>query len=92
MKIKVINKSKQQLYYSTEAAAGMDLRVNLEKEVILKPVELFVNFSNEKFVIEAGERTCQMIISKHEKAELESVQTLLESERVIGGFGHTGKN
>ena len=93
MKIKVINKSKHQLScYSAEAAAAMDLRVNPEKEAILKPMELVVNLSNEKFVIEAGERICQMIISKHEKTEWESVHTLLESERGIGEFRHTGKN
>ena len=40
MKIKVINKSKHQLpEYSTEASAGMDLRANLENDMILKPLE-----------------------------------------------------
>jgi dUTP pyrophosphatase len=52
---------------------------------------ILVNLSNENLVIEDGERICQMIISKHEKAEWESVDTLLESERGIGGIGHTGK-
>ena len=37
MKIKVINKSKHPLpEYSTEASAGMDLRANLEKEMVLE--------------------------------------------------------
>jgi dUTPase len=36
MKIKVINKSKQQLpQYSTEASAGIDLRANHDKEIVL---------------------------------------------------------
>lgn len=40
MKIKVINKSKHLLpEYSTEASAGMDLRANLENDMILKPLE-----------------------------------------------------
>ena len=40
MKIKVINKSKQQLFrYSIEASAGTDLRANPGKEVILKPMK-----------------------------------------------------
>jgi len=32
-----------------------------------------------------------MIIAKHEKAELIEVETLNETERGAGGFGHTGK-
>ncbi|MFL5764848.1 MAG: dUTP diphosphatase [Bacteroidia bacterium] len=40
MKIKIINKSKHELPgYATGAAAGMDLRANLDEAVILKPLE-----------------------------------------------------
>jgi dUTP pyrophosphatase len=40
MKIKIINKSKHELpAYATQAAAGMDLRANLEEPVVLKPLE-----------------------------------------------------
>lgn len=40
MKINIINKSKHQLPgYETEASAGMDLRANLNEEIILKPLE-----------------------------------------------------
>jgi dUTP pyrophosphatase len=52
---------------------------------------ILVNLSNENFVIEDGERICQIVIAKHEKAEWESVDILLDSERGTGGFGHTGK-
>jgi len=52
---------------------------------------VLINLSNENFVIKDGERICQMIISKHEKAEWVSVDNLLETERGTGGFGHTGK-
>jgi dUTP pyrophosphatase len=52
---------------------------------------ILVNLSNESFVIEDGERICQMVIAKHEKAEWESVDILLDSARGSGGFGHTGK-
>ncbi len=52
---------------------------------------ILVNLSNENFVIEDGERICQMIIAKHETAEWECVDSLLESDRGSGGFGHTGK-
>jgi dUTP pyrophosphatase len=52
---------------------------------------ILVNLSKENFVIKDGERICQMVISKHEKAEWISVENLLDTERGIGGFGHTGK-
>lgn len=40
MKIRVINKSKHKLpEYSTEASAGMDLRANLDSDIVLKPLE-----------------------------------------------------
>jgi dUTP pyrophosphatase len=52
---------------------------------------ILVNLSDKNFVIEDGGRICEVIISKHEKAEWESVDVLLNSERGSGGFGHTGK-
>lgn len=52
---------------------------------------ILINLSREDFVINDGERICQMIISKHETAEWISVDVLDESERGKGGFGHTGK-
>jgi len=40
MKVKVINKSKFELpKYETAGAAGLDLRSNLDEEVVLKPLE-----------------------------------------------------
>jgi len=40
MKVKIVNKSLNELpEYSTEHAAGMDLRANLKDEVILEPFE-----------------------------------------------------
>jgi dUTP pyrophosphatase len=50
-----------------------------------------VNLSNEDFTIKSGDRIAQMIISKHEKAELIAVETLNETHRGEGGFGSTGK-
>ena len=52
---------------------------------------ILVNLSNEKFTINDGERICQMVISKHERAEWIEVDILDETERGEGGFGHTGK-
>ncbi len=40
MKIKIINKSKHELpAYATQAAAGMDLRANLDEPIVLKSLE-----------------------------------------------------
>ncbi len=51
---------------------------------------ILVNLSNEDFVIENGERIAQLIIAKHERAELIEVQELSETSRGEGGFGSTG--
>ena len=53
---------------------------------------ILVNLSAEPFVIEDGERIAQMVIACHEQAEWTEVQTLDETERGSGGFGHTGKD
>lgn len=40
MKIKIINKSKHALpHYETISSAGMDLRANIDTDIILKPLE-----------------------------------------------------
>ncbi len=142
MQVKVINKSKHALpAYATEAAAGMDLRANLQESVVLKPLErrliptglfielpvgyeaqirprsglaikkgitvlnspgtidadyrgeicvILVNLSAEEFVVEDGERICQMVIARHEQAQWLEVDALGDTERGTGGFGHTG--
>lgn len=51
---------------------------------------ILINLSSEEFVIKNGERICQMIIQKYEKAEMVEVQELNDTERGEGGFGHTG--
>ena len=143
MKIRVINTSKHKLpEYSTEASAGMDIRANIDSDILLEPMQrvlvptglfleipvgyeaqirprsglaikhgitvlnspgtidsdyrgevciILVNLSNKNFVIKDGERICQMVITNHEKAEWISVDSLEETERGKGGFGHTGK-
>lgn len=52
---------------------------------------ILVNLSNEPFVIEDGERVAQMVIARHEQAEWDETDTLDETERGAGGFGHSGK-
>ncbi len=143
IKVKIVNKSKNPLpEYATMFSAGMDLRANLNEDILLKPLErkliptglfielppsfeaqirprsglalkkgitvlntpgtidadyrgeigvILINLSNEDFVIEHGERICQMIIAKHESINWEQVEVLSETDRGAGGFGHTGK-
>jgi dUTP pyrophosphatase len=143
MKIKIVNKSRHNVpEYSTIASSGMDVRANLEEDVILQagkraliPTGLFIeipvgyeaqirprsglaikkgisvlnspgtidsdyrgevcviliNLSDKDFVIKDGDRICQMIISRHERAEWINVEVLDETDRGAGGFGHTGK-
>lgn len=53
---------------------------------------ILINLSQEEFVIENGERICQMVIAAHESVEWGLVEVLEETERGAGGFGHTGKH
>lgn len=52
---------------------------------------LLVNFSNEAFVVENGERIAQMVVAAHEQASWETANQLSDTDRGAGGFGHTGK-
>lgn len=51
---------------------------------------LLVNFSNDDFVINDGERIAQMVIARHEQGVFVEVDELDETERGEGGYGHTG--
>ena len=51
---------------------------------------LLINLSDKDFVINSGERIAQMVIARHEQGELIEVETLDETERGSGGYGHTG--
>ena len=51
---------------------------------------LLINFSQNDFVINDGERIAQMVIAKHENAEFIEVENLDDTERGTGGYGHTG--
>lgn len=52
---------------------------------------ILINLGSEPFVINDGERIAQMVIARHEQAEWELVETLSETERGDGGFGHSGR-
>lgn len=142
MKVIIVNRSRHSCpAYSTPLSAGMDICANVEKPVLLKPLEraliptglyielpegfeaqirprsglaikkgitvlntpgtidadyrgeigvILVNLSNEDFIVNDGERICQMIVSRHEKVEWITSDILTETKRGEGGFGHTG--
>lgn len=142
MIVKILNKSNNPLpAYSSLQSAGMDLRANLESDVVIKPLQraliptglfielpenheaqirprsglaiksgitvlntpgtidadyrgeikvILINLSDQDFTVHHGDRICQMVIAKYEKAQLQSVDILSETERADGGFGHTG--
>lgn len=143
MRVNLVNKSKHPLpSYSTILSAGVDLRANIDKEIVLEPLKrvlvptglfiqlpegyeaqirprsglaikhgvtvlntpgtidsdyrgeicvILVNISDETFIVKDGERICQMVIAKHETVDWVVVDSLQETERGAGGFGHTGK-
>jgi len=51
---------------------------------------IIANISDVEVKINDGDRIAQMVIAKYEKAEFVEVETLDETERGAGGFGHTG--
>ncbi|MCQ2309810.1 MAG: dUTP diphosphatase [Bacteroidales bacterium] len=53
---------------------------------------ILINLSDTDFVINSGDRIAQLIIAKCEQMEVVEVESLSETERGAGGFGHTGKN
>lgn len=52
---------------------------------------ILVNFSNEPFVINPGERIAQMVVAEYAKVEWNEVEVLDETQRGEGGFGSTGR-
>ena len=127
--------------YMTAAAAGMDLYVTLEYEIVLARGErvmvptgiaialpsgyeaqirprsglaakygvtllntpgtidadyrgeisvILINHGSEDFVIKDGDRIAQMIIAPVSRCQLQAVDSLDETGRGSGGFGHTG--
>lgn len=142
IEIKVINKGHHPLpQYATEQSAGMDLRANIDEQIVIQPMQrlligtglhialpkgyeaqirprsglalkhgitvlnspgtidadyrgeigvLLINLSDKDFVINDGERIAQMVIARHEQAQFALVESLDETERGEGGYGHTG--
>lgn len=142
MKIEIVNHSHHPLpQYATPLSAGLDLRANLDADIILQPMErrliptglrialpagyeaqvrprsglalkhgitllntpgtidadyrgeigvILVNLSAEPFKVADGDRIAQLVVARHERAEWELVETLNETVRGEGGFGHSG--
>ncbi len=53
---------------------------------------ILVNLSKESYTIKDGDRIAQMIISRHERVDWKRSQSLNNTERGEGGFGHTGNS
>lgn len=67
---------------NTPATIDSDYRGEIKVAVI--------NLSTEEFVIKSGDRIAQMVIAKYEKAVWAETDSLTETKRGEGGFGHTG--
>lgn len=53
---------------------------------------ILINLSDSDFVISSGDRVAQIVFAKCEQMEVVNVETLSDTERGAGGFGHTGRN
>jgi len=71
---------------SPNSPATIDADYRGELNVIL------INFGNEPFTIQRGDRIAQLVINKVEMIEFTEVAALPDSERGDGGFGHTGRS
>ncbi len=50
-----------------------------------------INWGEEAFEINNGDRVAQMVVSRYEHINWELVDKLVDTKRGLGGFGHTGK-
>lgn len=53
---------------------------------------ILFNFSNKTFIVNRGDRIAQIIPNKIFKCNLNEVTELSNTERGLGGFGHSGKD
>ena len=52
---------------------------------------ILINLSDTDFIINSGDRVAQIVFAKCEQMEVVNVESLSETERGAGGFGHTRK-
>ena len=53
---------------------------------------ILINLSDETFVINPGERIAQMVVAPYSRVQWRLAESLDDSQRGDGGFGHTGQN
>lgn len=51
---------------------------------------ILANLSSEEYELKPGERIAQMVVARFERIEWHAVDSLSETARGAGGFGHTG--
>ena len=51
-----------------------------------------INWGEDPFVVNNGDRIAQMVIAKYVIASIDAADSLSDTERGEGGFGHTGIN
>ncbi len=51
---------------------------------------ILVNLSDQPFTVEDGERVAQLVVACCEQVEWKPVEVLDDTERGVGGFGHSG--
>lgn len=52
---------------------------------------ILINHSTMPFTVQSGDRIAQMVIARYEKISWKPADSLSDTERGDGGFGHTGK-
>ena len=50
-----------------------------------------INLGDKDFTVKNGDRIAQLVIAKYERVSWEVRESLSETERGDGGFGHTGR-
>lgn len=50
-----------------------------------------INWGEEAFLVNNGDRIAQMVAVRYEKVVLDAVDELRKTKRGAGGFGHTGR-
>lgn len=52
---------------------------------------ILINHGEETYLVRRGERIAQMVVAPHAHVAWQRRETLAETERGEGGFGHTGR-
>lgn len=52
---------------------------------------MLINLSHDVYHVKKGERVAQLVIAPYTRVDINVVDSLDETERGEGGFGHTGK-